>query len=128
MEMRIMHRLIPGCIEKITRRQGGGEEYCSYVKEADTAAGEASPKMRPVIKRLSILYVLILSALLFMNAIPSFADGNLKYYYDGGNRLLFQEDTATARLLEYHYDDNGNLIQKIVRNPSTISNRGQPYY
>ena len=64
------------------------------------------------LKRLSILLIFILSTLLFTNVIPSFADGNLNYYYNAGNQLIFTENTVTGRIIEYHYDGTGNLINK----------------
>ena len=66
------------------------------------------------IKRVSILFIFILSALLFINIVPSLAAGNLNYDYDAGNRLIYIEDQATGRKIEYTYDESGNRIQSIV--------------
>jgi len=39
--------LIPSCIQRITRRQGEGDEtYCTYVEEADDEANKVSQSMR----------------------------------------------------------------------------------
>ena len=42
-----MIMIIPCCIQRITRRQGGGDEaYYTYVEEADNAANKVSQRMR----------------------------------------------------------------------------------
>lgn len=46
--------------------------------------------------------------------------GNLKYYYDDLNRLIFIEDTAALKLVEYQYDEVGNRTQKNTYNSSYL--------
>jgi hypothetical protein len=46
-----------------------------------------------------VLILFIISALLFINVIPSFADNNLNYYYDNGNRLIFIEKSGDTLLV-----------------------------
>jgi len=73
-------------------------------------------KITKCVKQLSVLFILILTTLIFINAIPSFATGNLNYYYDAGNRLTYIEDQTTGRRIDYMYDESGNRIQSIVSN------------
>ncbi len=46
--------------------------------------------------------------------------GNLKYYYDDLNRLVFIEDTTAVKLVEYQYDEVGNRTQKNTYNSSYL--------
>jgi hypothetical protein len=112
MKMKIMRRLISGCSHKITGRQGRGDEaYSTYVEQAGNAAHAISQRMQPGIKSSIILF--IISALLLIYAIPSFAvQGHLKYTYDDLNRLKKVEHTDTGYIEEYTYDEVGNRTLK----------------
>ena len=70
-------------------------------------------KITKCLKQLPVLFILILNAFLFINAISAFA-GNLNYYYDAGNRLTYIDDQATGKRIAYKYDESGNRIQSII--------------
>jgi YD repeat-containing protein len=126
MKMKIMHRLISGCSHKIKGRQGRGDKaYSTYVEQAGNAAHAISQRMQPGIKSSLILF--IISALLLIYAIPSFA-ASLKYTYDDLNRLTKVEHTDTGYIEEYTYDEVGNRTLKnahyssYVVTPSAVEN------